>query len=835
VGGSFQRVAGVEHHDLAAVSTTTGKPVDWQPRVDRQVNAIELAGSRVYIGGYFGAAGGSLRNRIAALDATTGDATEWNPGMEGAFAGTGVIYSIAVDGPTVYVGGEFNAIGGQVRWHLAALSASGAGAATKWNPGASHPVGAVMVHAGRIYAGGAFVETGGVERQHLASYTPEGAVTSWDPSPNDTVTTLAAAGDAIWAGGVFNAANQVRRERVAILDADGVPTSWSARIGDDGVESMALSPDGATVYASGLFTKVNGTARPYLAALDTTTGALRPFAPTPNLFGWVRSIVSDGSTVYVGGSFTEIGGQKRDRIAALDAATGSARPFNPGADGDVRALALTGGRLYAGGDFTQIGGQARSHLAALSPSDGTPTSWRPDPDRAVRTIVPAGSTLYVGGSFHQIAGQARTGIASFGLSTHGLTGWSPQLGMSYMPDATSVAQIAPAGETIYAAGYFTDAGSSRRDGMAGLSAATGAPTAFAPWFYDARTEVVATADARVYAGGQFGQVAPRSGWAFARFTDPPAGPAVPQPSSIAIAAPASPPHGEDVAFQASGVAGPGTAVHLYAERDGTSCPANVLEARARPSMAELAQNQQHGDFLVPAAIPAKPGERWLACGFVSRGETAPVAVARATVEGPAGPAPPPPPPPDDPGGVPDDPGDPGDPDDPGDPGGDPGDPGDPGGDPGDPTSPGTQPPGPLPSSPGPSGGTAPTVAGPPAGATTDPDLPPRITLAARPSRVGVILRRGLAVSAACSEPCTLHLGLRVRVRARSGRRVWRVAGHSLARLDGGHPALLSLRPSASLVRKLRSYRTLTVAVTASASDTAGNATRARTPRLQVGR
>jgi hypothetical protein len=819
VAGVFNRVGGVERFDLAAVSTTTGKPIEWHPRVNAQVNTVELAGSRVYIGGYFTAAGGAMRNRIAALDATTADATEWNPGMDSPFAGTGVIYAIAVDGPTVYVGGEFNGIGGAVRWHIAALSASGVGAATKWNPGASAGVGELLVHGGRIYAGGAFLETGGVEQRYLAAYTPEGALTSWNPAPNDTVNALAAQGDTIWAGGWFDAANQVRRDRVVALDANGVPTGWNPRLGDDGVETMALSPDGATLYAAGLFTKVNGVERPYLAALDTATGALRPFQPSPNLFGWVRSIVSDGSTVYVGGAFTHIGGQERNHIAALDPATGAARSWNPGADADVRALALAGGRLYAGGDFTQIGRQARARLAALSLTNGAPSSWNPAPDEPVRTIVPSGSTLYVGGSFQQIAGQKRTALASFGLSNGALTGWSPQLDIYFRPGDSSVAALAPVGSIVYAAGFFTEVGGSRRDGIAGLSTSTGAPTAFAPWFFDARAEALAAVGDRVYAGGQFWQTAPRPGRSFARFTNPPTGAATPQPSTVQIEPPAAPPHGEDVAVRVSGVAGPGMAVFVYAERDGTSCPPNVLQARARQGMLELAQHQAHDSFQTWVAVPAKADERWLACAYVSNDETAPRVVASATVRGPSGPAPPPPPPPDDPGGE------------PGDPGGDPGNPGDPGPPGGSPGGPGEQQP--LPSSPGPSGGSPPVTGGPAQDAGGLAEGPPRITLAAQPSRVGLMLRRGLRVNATCSKSCTLHLGLRVRMRARNGRRVWRVGGHSLARLEAGRAATIPLSLSGGLARKLRAYRTLTLVVTAAASDGSGRASRVRTPRLQL--
>ncbi len=96
------------------------------------VHAMVNYNGIVYIGGSFnkvGPVGGPMqtRNHIAAIDADTGRATAWNPNANG------IIYSLAISGNTVYVGGTFTSIGGQTRNSIAALDAT-TGAATAWNP-----------------------------------------------------------------------------------------------------------------------------------------------------------------------------------------------------------------------------------------------------------------------------------------------------------------------------------------------------------------------------------------------------------------------------------------------------------------------------------------------------------------------------------------------------------------------------------------------------------------------------------------------------------------------------------------------------------------------------
>src|SRR5207247_1985017 len=101
---------------------------------NRDVRALVVSWSTVYVGGNFSMIGGLARDNIAALDATNGNAiAPWNPG-----ANSGVL-ALAVSGSTVYAGGGFWTIGGQPRQFVAALDAT-TGAATPWDPNANNDV-----------------------------------------------------------------------------------------------------------------------------------------------------------------------------------------------------------------------------------------------------------------------------------------------------------------------------------------------------------------------------------------------------------------------------------------------------------------------------------------------------------------------------------------------------------------------------------------------------------------------------------------------------------------------------------------------------------------------
>ena len=131
------------------------------------MRTLGLSGATLYAGGDFTNIGGQVRNYIAALDTLTGQATAWNPNAQSS------IYALAVYGPAVFTGGNFTSIGGQTRNYLAALDAH-TGSALNWNPNANASVMTLAVSGAALMAGGNFTALGGNTWHHFAQFDMPG-------------------------------------------------------------------------------------------------------------------------------------------------------------------------------------------------------------------------------------------------------------------------------------------------------------------------------------------------------------------------------------------------------------------------------------------------------------------------------------------------------------------------------------------------------------------------------------------------------------------------------------------------------------------------------------
>jgi hypothetical protein len=339
LGGAFTTVDGSSFPHIAAINLPLDQSFSvWAPQLDAAVRTMALSagGTTLYIGGDFTAIGSEPRGRLAALtisdrilDSTGSELSTWN--ANGAADANGAIRAMVLSGSTLYVGGDFTTIGGVARNHIASVS------------------------------------------------TATGAVLPWNPS------------------------------------ADGV------------VRSLVLSADGAALYAGGDFTTIGGQPRRGIAALSLVNG--KATAWNAALTGSaVYQLLRSGATLYVGGSFSAIGGQARNNLAALDTAQDNnmATAWNPDVDGAVHAMALSGdgARLYAGGVFAAVNGAVtRRRIAAFStdPAAATVLAWDPGADSAITSIdfllaSADGAALYAGGDFTRIGATNLAGLAAFAIA-----------------------------------------------------------------------------------------------------------------------------------------------------------------------------------------------------------------------------------------------------------------------------------------------------------------------------------------------------------------------------------------------------------------------------------
>jgi hypothetical protein len=104
----------------------SGSPPDPSWQTDDIVRAVAFGKGAMYLGGAFmhvrppGAdpgVGEVVREHAAALNRKTGALLKWNPKVDGT------VWAIAVWKSRVYLGGDFNSVGGKPRSNLAAVDA----------------------------------------------------------------------------------------------------------------------------------------------------------------------------------------------------------------------------------------------------------------------------------------------------------------------------------------------------------------------------------------------------------------------------------------------------------------------------------------------------------------------------------------------------------------------------------------------------------------------------------------------------------------------------------------------------------------------------------------
>src|SRR4051812_11713675 len=113
---------------LAVISATPDHPVlgttSWG--TNGRVWAMVRIGDIVYLGGEFTEAvradGGATaaRSHLMAVNVVTGFLRSWHPSVDG------IVFSMATDGTTIFIGGDFTGVNGLPRENFAALGPKGA-------------------------------------------------------------------------------------------------------------------------------------------------------------------------------------------------------------------------------------------------------------------------------------------------------------------------------------------------------------------------------------------------------------------------------------------------------------------------------------------------------------------------------------------------------------------------------------------------------------------------------------------------------------------------------------------------------------------------------------
>jgi len=347
--------------------TAAGAGAAWDAGVaGGDVLALAAAAGRVLAAGSFASVGASRRAGLAAVEAD-GTLAPWDPSARCTpatpeTACSAAVRALAASGGTVYAGGDFTAVGGAPRRHLAALDAATGTGREGWAANADAPVLALTVARERLYAGGAFAQVAGRPRERLAAVDAgSGALLPWDPGAAGAVYALDSTCETVYAGGAFTALGGAPRNRIGALDAvSGAATGWDP---DASGTVFALHRAGATVYAGGTFGVIGGRLRRRAAGLDAASGAATAF--DPSLDGPVRALASAGEEIVAAGLFFAAGEARRPRVAVLDGRTGVPSPLVLEADEPVTALASARDAVLLGGRFARVDGRFQRGFGAF--------------------------------------------------------------------------------------------------------------------------------------------------------------------------------------------------------------------------------------------------------------------------------------------------------------------------------------------------------------------------------------------------------------------------------------------------------------------------------------
>jgi hypothetical protein len=348
-----------------------------------------------------------------------------NPVASDVWGQDGAAYAVAIAGGNVYAAGSFtNAVDGTTfvpRSNLMAVDPTGA-TLLPFAPSTNATVRAMAVDGGSIYIGGDFTTVNGQPRSHLAKLDLDGNLDpNFKVSVPKTVRDLAVDPSThhIYLVGDFGKIGTTVRKYAAAVDSSGGLTGFNPVMGG---RTYAVALRGSTVYLGGNFLTVGGVSRSYLAAVRATDGALQ--AP---IFKNVGDVILDvavnpnGKQVFGagGGGFNSAAAWNTDPAAGNDFGK---RMWVQRADGDVQAVAYSNhgvagavGNVYFG-FHDGLGGNNKLRLLAADAQLGT-LMWQMPPisggTPGVVTLTTNDSILVVGGKFPKMGT-----IKVKGLSIH---------------------------------------------------------------------------------------------------------------------------------------------------------------------------------------------------------------------------------------------------------------------------------------------------------------------------------------------------------------------------------------------------------------------------------
>ena len=371
-----------ESYRIRRVLATGGFDTNFSINANGSVETLLLVGTKLFAGGAFTELNAANEDRLARIEADSGSTNYGQPDSVSFYASS-TVYSLETDGTSLFVGGQFSQLNGNVRRSFGAYTLAGLSLNSVASGSAALNSSAIVrdmhVSGGLVYVAGTISSAGGSSRDNAAAWNiSAGNWTAWAPDITGAVHTIWMDGLTAYVGGLITEIDGQVRDFAGAINADpasaqfGNPTSWAPTV--DG-QVMDMRVVGTDVLVAGSFEEVNAVFRGGAAVLDSATAAHT---------GWSQTF-NDTCTVFlpafggylVGGNFTITGQQAVNRICSMFAGSGQLTTWRPAVVGAyVQTFDAAGSSIYAGGDFVSIGGVPTRNLAEF---DSQPIISTPSP------------------------------------------------------------------------------------------------------------------------------------------------------------------------------------------------------------------------------------------------------------------------------------------------------------------------------------------------------------------------------------------------------------------------------------------------------------------------
>ncbi len=414
----------VPRNSIVCVDTNRGNPdLLWNPKPDRPVSDMQVAGNKIYLAGAYRTIRGKERRYLVRVDNKQGEInTTWNPNSDGA------VLCIGINQDNIYLGGGggegFVSVGGIACHNLIRLYNSGYTPDITWLPKPDSSVSAIVSDNRNVYVAGLFNHIGKKSIPYVAkiNYYSGNAEDNWGLLVNKPVYSLALKDTALFIGGAFtkvsDSNNNVDFHYLAKIEKNSgkIDTSWHNNPAPDKSGSIRkIEINENYLYASGEF---NYGAYNYLKRISVRTGITDPFW-NPRTFGTAKYMEFYGNYIYFDEFLYSSG-----TLAKVDKLTGNAVNWDqPFEIGKVKTLAADNNYLYTGGSFTNVKGLSVKYLARFNLCSGLPdSSWVPDIlsqavwDAGISNLSVSGNNLLYTGKFIRIGKNLRSGLGLIQLS-----------------------------------------------------------------------------------------------------------------------------------------------------------------------------------------------------------------------------------------------------------------------------------------------------------------------------------------------------------------------------------------------------------------------------------